>query len=268
MVLSRGLSELQIGNIGDMGNTQVLVLAGGKAKRMGINMPKCMLEVAGKKLIDRCIECLTNDGFKDFVFLLGHGHEVVMDHVGDGRRYGIEPRYSIDPFNNIGWGKGKAIKYALECGKVDRNRRSIILFPDDLILDDHVYFKFLKSHLKAVQHNAALASMVLVRRTQYPYGVAAVKANGMIRKFTEKPFINKATSVGIYTFEPAVYDIIERMIDLNEPNAVELESTVIPFLAKQSKLFSFFISEEKWLPINTMKEYEHAVKVMSIQHFT
>ncbi len=249
--------------LAEIEQTQVLVLAGGKAKRMGIDLPKCLLEVSGKKLIDICIESLTKDGFRQYVFLLGHKHELVMQYIGDGNKYGIEAKYSIDPVTNLGWGKGKALKYALLNNKIDRAKRSIVVFPDDIILENYVYSRFLMSHLEAVQKYGALASVVLVPGTVYPYGVAKVDRKGMILRFTEKPYVRKPTSVGVYAFEPQVYEIFEDTIDLEDPSAVELESTILPLLAKEQRLSSFFIASSKWLPINTMKEYERTMKVLA-----
>jgi len=235
---------------------------------MGIDLPKCLLEISGKRLIDICIESLTKEGFRQFVFLVGHMHEHVMRHVGYGRKYGIEINYSIDPANVLGWGKGKALKHALQNNAINRSMRSIIVFPDDIIMEDGIYSAFLAQHLRAVRRHGVLASTVLVAETEYPYGVATVKGNGIISNFTEKPLIEKPTSTGVYALEPGVYDIIDEQIDLDEPGPVEFESAVFPMLAKKQKLFGFFIPTNKWLPINTLKEYEHATKVLIIKNQT
>lgn len=252
--------------VAEIEKTQVVVLAGGKAKRMGIDLPKCLLEVAGKRLIDRSIESLVEDGYRKFVFLLGHKHELVMEHIGDGSRYGIEVKYSTDPPNSPGVGKGKAFKYALEKNLVDRSRRSIVLFPDDFILENNVYARLLMNHLAAVKEYRVLASTVLVPGTEYPYGVAEVDSKGIIQEFTEKPLVNKPTNVGIYVFEPEVYQIVEERISMDEPGAVELESRILPLLARERRLSSFFIQSDKWLPINTMKEYEQAIKILAVKY--
>jgi NDP-sugar pyrophosphorylase family protein len=243
--------------------TQVVVLAGGRAKRMGIDIPKCMLEISGKKLIDICIESLAKEGFRDFVFLLGHKHEMVTQHVGDGRRYGIRTKFSIDPASTLGWGKGKAFKHALETDKIDRLKRSLVVFPDDLILEEKVFSKILTHHIEAVRKNGVSACTLLVPGTEYPYGVAKVANDGTVLEFIEKPFLDKPTSVGVYVFEPVVYDVISKEISLRDPNPIDLESTIMPYLVTERKLTSMFIQSDKWVPINTMKEYEQAMKVLS-----
>jgi NDP-sugar pyrophosphorylase family protein len=245
--------------------TQVIVVAGGKAKRLGMDVPKCLLEISGKKLIDMTIECLVREGFRDFVFMLGHKADMVMEYLGDGSKYGIRATYSVDPANAIGWGKGKAFKYALVMGKIDTSKRSLVVFPDDIVLEDQIYSRLLLHHADSMRKLATSATIVLVPGTEYPYGVADVDANGIVGKFTEKPQVNVPTSIGMYAFEPDTYDIISSKIDLDDPRPIEFESVVLPHLAGERRLSSMFIETTNWVPINTLKEYENAIKVLSIK---
>jgi NDP-sugar pyrophosphorylase family protein len=243
--------------------TQVIVVAGGKAKRLGMDVPKCLLEISSRKLIDISIEALAKEGFRDFVLMLGHKADMVMDHVGDGSRYGIKVTYSIDPVNAIGWGKGKAFKHALVNNKIDTTKRSLVVFPDDIVTEDRIFSRLLMHHADSMRKNATSATIVLVPGTEYPYGVAEVDGSGIVMKFTEKPQVNVATSIGMYAFEPDTYEIIREHIDLDNPMPVEFESVVLPRLASDQRLASMFIETKNWVPINTLKEYENAIKVLS-----
>ncbi|HKU49699.1 MAG TPA: sugar phosphate nucleotidyltransferase [Nitrososphaera sp.] len=245
--------------------TQVIVVAGGKAKRLGMDVPKCLLEISGKKLIDMSIESLANDGFRDFVLMLGHKAEMVMDHVGDGSKYGVNITYSVDPAEAIGWGKGKAFKHALVNKKINTTKRSLVVFPDDIVLEDKIFSRLLMHHAESMRKHATSATIVLVPGTEYPYGVANVDGNGIVMKFTEKPLVNVATSIGMYAFEPDTYDIIRDKISLEEARPIEFESIVLPQLASENKLSSMFIETKNWVPINTLKEYENAIKVLSVK---
>lgn len=245
---------------------QVALLAGGMGKRLGIDAPKCLLKINGSTLLDICIEKLISNGFKDkeFILLLGYKHEMVKEHIDDGKRYGISVRYSIDPDNSIGWGKGKAFKHALLNNTIDRRKRTLITFPDDIILEDKVYSRFVQDHLEAVAKYGVYASIALIDRVEYPYGTAKLDANNnmMIVEFKEKPMLNIPTSIGLYIFEPEVYTIINEHIDMSSPKAVELESVIFPVLAERGVLHGFIIDSDSWLPINTLKEYERAIKVL------
>ena len=245
--------------------TQVIVVAGGKAKRLGMDIPKCLLEISGKKLVDMSIESLAKEGFRDFVLMLGHKAEMVMDHVGDGRKYGINVTYSVDPADAIGWGKGKAFKHALVSNKINTSKRSLVVFPDDIVLEDRIFSRLLMHHADSMRKHATSATIVLVPGTEYPYGVADVDGSGIVMKFTEKPMVNVATSIGMYAFEPDTYDIIRDKISLDDPRPIEFESIVLPQLASEHKLASMLIETKNWVPINTLKEYENAIKVLSVK---
>ncbi|MEM2923339.1 MAG: sugar phosphate nucleotidyltransferase [Candidatus Nitrosocaldus sp.] len=243
---------------------QIALLAGGMGKRLGIDAPKCLLKIGSSTLLDICIEGLIKNGFKDdeFILLLGYKHEMVREYVRDGERYGIRVRYSVDPQQNIGWGKGKAFKYALLNNIIDRSKRTLVTFPDDIMLDNGIYARFMQDHLEAVSRHGVYASIALINKVEYPYGTAKLDDSNNIVEFIEKPMLTIPTSIGLYIFEPKVYTIIDEHIDMNSPKAVELESVIFPILAKRGLLHGFIINSNSWLPINTLKEYEKAINVL------
>lgn len=239
-------------------NTQVLLFAGGLGKRMGSERPKAMVEVGGVPLVDKCIELFASCGYDKFVFLLGHGSREVQSHVGSGERHGVKATFSVD--EKVGMGRASSLVQALVTGKVDATRRSVITFPDDIFTDESLPLRMMLEHLHGVETFHATASLVLTKGRRWPYGVARVDESGLIRRFTEKPFITKATSVGLYVFEPQVYSLIRRFGE--EGRKWGIEQTLIPALAKAGELHSVFLSPESWLPVNTQKDLEEAEKII------
>ncbi|OYT43290.1 MAG: hypothetical protein B6U88_01475 [Candidatus Aenigmarchaeota archaeon ex4484_56] len=246
----------------DIRNTQVIVLAGGRAKRMGkIDKPKALLELNGTTLVDHMMTQLSNCGFKDFIFLTGYKHEYIENHVGDGSRYGVSVKYSVEP--ETVKGKGKALKYALVNNKIDTTKRALICFPDDLFLDKKLPIKFLLHHLQGVESKNTLMTALFVSGTNYPYGVGEIDSEQIVIKFTEKPFIHQYTSTGLYIVEPQVFDEIYKEIDLNSEGGIEFEDSVLPKLAAEKKVFAMIVPSSIWLSINTFKEYENAEKILN-----
>ncbi|HSQ67054.1 MAG TPA: sugar phosphate nucleotidyltransferase [Polyangiaceae bacterium] len=78
---------------------QVAILAGGLATRMRprtLTVPKAMLEVAGRPFVDWQLEALARCKIDDVVFCIAHLGDQIRAHVGDGRRFGLSVRYSVE----------------------------------------------------------------------------------------------------------------------------------------------------------------------------
>tara|TARA_B100000315_G_scaffold213396_1_gene211327 strand:- start:683 stop:925 length:243 start_codon:yes stop_codon:yes gene_type:complete len=69
---------------------KIVILAGGKGKRMGDlskNIPKPMIPVAGKPILEHQIDLVKKYGYKDIILLTGYKHEVIQDYFEDGRKW-------------------------------------------------------------------------------------------------------------------------------------------------------------------------------------
>ncbi len=78
---------------------QVAILAGGLATRLGAltrNQPKSMVEVDGKPFLEYQLELLKGNAIKDVVLCIGHMGEQIEMHFGDGSRYGVNIKYSVE----------------------------------------------------------------------------------------------------------------------------------------------------------------------------
>lgn len=83
----------------DLASTPVLILAGGKATRLGEvtkAIPKALVPLAGKPFIDHQLAGLYAEGIREVVMCVGHFADQLRDHVGDGARFGLRVRYSED----------------------------------------------------------------------------------------------------------------------------------------------------------------------------
>jgi NDP-sugar pyrophosphorylase family protein len=85
----------------------VAVLAGGLATRLGpvtANLPKSLVEVAGRPFAEHQIEWLRSEGATRIVFLVAHRGEMIAAALGDGRRWGISIEYVYDGATLLGTG--------------------------------------------------------------------------------------------------------------------------------------------------------------------
>ena len=77
---------------------QAVILAGGRGTRMQPitnDRPKPMVPILGRPFLEYQIEQLRDQGFERVLLLLGYLPEVVQNHFGDGRRFGVQIEYSV-----------------------------------------------------------------------------------------------------------------------------------------------------------------------------
>ncbi len=78
---------------------QAVILAGGLGTRLQPitdTLPKVMVPVCGRPFMEYQLEVLARCGIEDVVICLGHLGQMIEDHFGDGREFGISIRYSAD----------------------------------------------------------------------------------------------------------------------------------------------------------------------------
>jgi NDP-sugar pyrophosphorylase family protein len=78
---------------------QVLIIAGGLGTRLGqltLNQPKSMIQILGKPFIEYQFDLLTKGSVTDVVLCLGYQGKQIADYCGDGRKFGVNLRYSFE----------------------------------------------------------------------------------------------------------------------------------------------------------------------------
>lgn len=86
---------------------KVVIMAGGKGTRMlsiASDIPKPMIPIEGRPVLEREIECLCEQGFTDILITVGHLGNVIMDYFGDGLKFGVHITYYFEkePLGNAG----------------------------------------------------------------------------------------------------------------------------------------------------------------------
>ncbi len=130
---------------------KAMILAAGRGERLRPftdNVPKPLLEVGGRPLIEHIITALIRAGFYDFVINLAHLGEQIQDRLGDGSRFGIHITYSHE---------GDA---ALETGGGIHRALGLLGKEPFLVVNGDVASDFPFENLP--QHPAGLAHLVLV----------------------------------------------------------------------------------------------------------
>src|SRR5258708_33850495 len=90
---------------------QLVILAGGKGTRLKDrlgDLPKPMIPIAGKPLLEHQVELAKQHGFTDLIFFVHYRADLIEQHFGDGKKFGVRIRYILEkePLGTAGAARG------------------------------------------------------------------------------------------------------------------------------------------------------------------
>ena len=171
-----------------------MILAAGEGRRMlplTATIPKPLLEVHGKALIEWHLVRLAQAGFTEVVVNLHHLGEKIRSRLGDGRVFGLDIRYSIE-VNLLETAGG--IHHALELlGGVSSDEPFVVVNGD-------IYTDFDFSLLPK-QLDGRFASLLMVDNPlHHPLGDFSLDAEGLLGMGSER-----LTYSGIGVYSPSLF---------------------------------------------------------------
>jgi NDP-sugar pyrophosphorylase family protein len=234
-------------------------VVGGVGKRLRPftnEKPKAMLPIGLEKkpMLEFTIIPWLNSGIKNYVFCTGYKSEIIEGYFGDGSKFGVKIDYSKEKDNLE---TGGALKNAIDNKKLTTDKPMIIFYCDDFV---RLNVKdFINAHVKGVENFGFKATLIATNKFRASYGIMNVENLDLgikkVTSFEEKPFIEKYANVGIYFLEPEVLDLINK-----QKPPFKFERVMLPELVKREWLMLYEISHDDWIPVNTDKEYEIALK--------
>ena len=86
---------------------KTVIMAGGKGTRISSvasDIPKPMIKIEGKPVLEREIECLRDQGFTDVILTVSHLADCIINYFGDGQKFGVNIEYFVEesPLGNAG----------------------------------------------------------------------------------------------------------------------------------------------------------------------
>ncbi len=180
-----------------------VILAGGSGTRLrplSYTGPKQLIPIANKPNIVYCIDDLREAGITDIGVILGNNMpEKVRELLGDGAKYGVKVTYIVQ-------GDPKGIAHAVLCTKEFVGEDPFVVYLGDNLLRGGIHG--LVRDFKEKKPDAAIALCKVPNPSAF--GVAVLDAAGRVVRCVEKPkeHISDLAVIGIYLFQPSVFDII------------------------------------------------------------
>ena len=217
-------------------NMKIIILAGGKGTRLprsAKNIPKPLVKIAGKTILQHQVDILKKHGLADIRFSLGYEANQIIDYLKNKYEYIIES----EPL-----GTGGAIKFASK----DLKQEFMVLNGD--ILSNIDFSEFIKFHKDVPQTNSLMVWRCPDARDYGLLDLAGKKAT----KFLEKPehpttgYIN----AGFYILSPNIFKNIKKV-------SFSIERDIFPKLAKKGQLAAY-IHKGYWTDLGTEKRLKEA----------
>ena len=221
-----------------------VILAGGFGKRLRPfteEIPKPLVSVADRPILEWQIEWLKRYGFNEFVLLVGYRKEKIIEYIGSGNRLGVKVTYVVE---DEPLGTGGAIKNAEHI--LSKEEKFLVLNGDILTnLDPLKLFETLE---KVPQYVGVIASIPLPS----PYGVLKIDGD-RVTGFVEKPQIKDYwINAGIYALTPEALKYF--------PERGDLERVAFPAMARDGVLGAVKYTNIFWKSVDTYKDLEEATK--------
>jgi dTDP-glucose pyrophosphorylase len=218
-----------------------VLMAGGDGRRIrGVSedVPKPLLRVGGKPLLEILIERLRAAGIGQFFVTVRHKSELIERHFGDGSRLGVRLRYvhEDEPLGTAG-----ALTRLPEALAVP------FLLVNGDILTKCDFLGMLQFHRRC---RAELTVGAVPYALEVPYGVLRVDGEQLVG-IDEKPRQEFLINAGVYVVDPAVVRLIPRERAFN---ATEL----VPLLRRNGRTVAVFTIREYWLDVGRDGDFHQA----------
>ncbi|MCH8893461.1 MAG: nucleotidyltransferase family protein [Chloroflexi bacterium] len=223
-----------------------LILAGGKGERLRPltdTLPKPMVQVRGKPILEHQVAWLKSGGVTDVVFLAGYRWEAIKDHFGDGKAFGVNAHYSVE---DSPLGRGGAIKAGFP--KVPGNEETVAVLNGDIITAETLD-NLSAYHRERRSANPSHLATIMVVPMVSPYGLVDMDESGTVTGFREKVEMEHWINAGIYLFE--------RSIAAELPDLGDHETETFPRLAKAGRLAAMR-SRSFWRSVDSFKDLREA----------
>jgi len=218
------------------------LLVGGAGTRMRpltYIVPKAMLPLAGKPLLERTLEYLRNHGIEDVVLCVAYLKRQIINYFEDGGRFGVRIQYA-ESDSPLGTG-----------GQL-RTAKPFLEGETFLAMNGDIFTSLPLDSLVAFHRESEAFLTIALKRFEFqmPYGRVVLDRSNRITRFDEKPAISSQVNAGIYGCEPGIFSFFP------EKDPCSLEHDVFPAVIRAKRKVTGYRSDAYWGDIGKLSDYE------------
>lgn len=219
----------------------VVLMAGGLGTRLRPltdKIPKPLLKVGSKPILETILESFLDAGFHRFYFAVNYKSQMIEDYFGDGSCFGAEIEYLHE---NKRMGTAGALYFLPELPK-----EPILVMNGDLLTKVD-FGELLDYH---IEQGAAATMAVREYSYQVPYGVIEFDGE-RIEGIREKPSYSFFVNAGIYALSPEAVARVDKEEFFDMPQLFNV-------LVEAGEKTTVYPVREYWLDIGRMDDFERA----------
>ncbi len=223
---------------------KAVIMAGGEGTRLRpqtSNLPKPMLPLVGRPMMEHIVSLLRRHGITDIVVTVAFLPNVIRSYFGDGSELGVRMVYATEesPLGTAG---------SVRNARDELTERFLVISGD--VLTDIDLTSVIEFHEK----NQALATIALSPvENPLEFGIVITREDGSIERFLEKPgwgqVFSDTINTGIYVLEPEIFERIP------EGRAVDFSSEVFPAVLEAGQPLYGCVADGYWEDVGTTAAY-------------
>ena len=221
---------------------KAIILAGGLGTRLQPytnSLPKPMLPLGEKPILEYLIEWVKKNGVKEIVLCVSYLRKKIEDYFQDGKRFGVKIEYAIS---------NKPLATAGQLKTAEK-------FIDDTFVclyGDSIYNFSLRNMISHHKKDKSSVTMSLYNyKFNLKYGVIDTTNIGIVTSWNEKPEFSAKINMGCYVMEPEVLQLIPKN------KSYGMDDVIRKVLVKRKKVSSV-VSTKGFLDIGDKDTYEKA----------
>ncbi len=224
-------------------------MAGGFGTRLRpltMNLPKPMVPMMNRPMMEHIVRLLTRHGMKDITSLLYFHPDAIISHFGDGSAFGCSMDYIRAEAD---FGTAGSVRNATEQLGITE---PVLVISGDVLTDFD-----LSAAIAFHKKKKAQATIVLTHaKNPLQFGIVMTNPNSEITRFLEKPswgeVFSDTINTGIYILEPEAYTEIpfKREFDFSKD--------LFPALLKKPDALMGYVADGYWRDIGNLSEYHEA----------
>ena len=225
-------------------NIPVVIMAGGLGTRLEPFtkvLPKPLIPIDGKPIIDHIIESFKNSGSNTFYITLNYKSKILKSYFEElNHKYKIFFLEQKKPLGTAG---------ALFLLK-NRIAKNFFVTNSDIILNTD-YIDLYNFHIESKND---ITLVVAAKEYEIPYGSCEISSNGNLLKINEKPKYNFLINSGLYLLNNKILKLLKKnnKIDMNELIELAIE--------KKFKIKIYPVSDKQWIDVGQWVEYKKIVE--------